>query len=65
MTGAELLAARATLGLTQGGLATALGVGRRTIQQYEADDRAIPELVARVVRVAVTDQTLLPRLAAA
>ncbi len=65
MTGPELQTARAALGLTQGALASALGVGRRTIQQYEADDRAIPEPIARVVRLAVSEAGLLDRLAAA
>jgi len=50
MTPAELLAARNILGLTQGALATALGASRRAVQFWEAGERAIPELVARVIR---------------
>jgi len=65
MNGADLLAARSALGLTQGALATALGVGRRTVQQYEADDRAVPETIAKVMRAALIDRTILDRIAAA
>jgi transcriptional regulator with XRE-family HTH domain len=65
MTSAELQTARASLGLTQGALASALGVGRRTIQQYEADDRAIPETIGRVLRAALIDRTILERIASA
>ncbi|WP_299956656.1 DNA-binding transcriptional regulator [Acidocella sp.] len=65
MTPAELHAARTALGMTQGALASALGVGRRTIQQYEAGDRAIPELVARIVRAAIKNREILNAIAAA
>jgi len=64
MTGAELLAARTALGLTQGSLATALGAGRRSVQHWEAGERAIPETVARVMRAALIDRTILDRIAA-
>jgi len=50
MTPAELTSARNILGLTQGALATALGASRRAVQFWEAGERAIPELVARVIR---------------
>ena len=65
MTPAEFLAARAALGMTQGALATALGCGRRTVQQYEAGDRAIPETIARILRLATCEPDLLARLALA
>lgn len=65
MTGPELLAARTALGLTQGALAAALGVDRRTVQFWEAGDRGIPETVARIMRLAATEPELLPRLASA
>ena len=50
MTPAELTSARNILGMTQGALATALGASRRAVQFWEAGERAIPELVARVIR---------------
>ena len=50
MTPSELTSARNILGLTQGALATALGASRRAVQFWEAGERAIPELVARVIR---------------
>jgi DNA-binding transcriptional regulator YiaG len=65
VTASELQTARAALGLTQGGLATALGVGRRTVQNWEADDRAIPETVAKILRAALVDRTMLDRIASA
>jgi DNA-binding transcriptional regulator YiaG len=65
MTPAELHTIRAALGLTQGSLATALGIGRRTIQHWEADERAVPETVAKVMRAALIDRTILDRIAAA
>ena len=65
MTPAELLAARTALGLTQGALASALGVGRRTVQHWESADREIPELVARVVKAGVADPKILEAVAAA
>ncbi len=65
MTAAELQTARAALGLTQGALASALGVDRRTIQYWEGGDRSIPETIARLIRLALVDAALLDRLAAA
>ena len=65
MTGPELQTARTALGMTQGALASALGVDRRTVQFWEAGDRAIPETVARIVRLAIAEPELLMRLAAA
>ena len=65
MTGPEFLAARTALGLTQGALATALGVARRTVQQWEAGDRAAPEPVARIIRAALADPNILQVIAAA
>ena len=50
MTPAEFLAARNILGLTQGALASYLGASRRAVQFWEAGERAVPELVARVIR---------------
>ncbi|MDR3736051.1 MAG: helix-turn-helix domain-containing protein [Acidobacteriaceae bacterium] len=64
MTPTDLRTTRAALGYTQGGLATALGVGRRTVQQWEAGDRSVPEPIARILRLAIADPTILPRLAA-
>ncbi len=65
MTPADFRAIRAALGMTQGGLASALGIGRRTVQQYEADDRAIPETIARIMRLAQTDPSIVTRIEAA
>ncbi len=62
MTAGDLAAHRATLGLTQGALATKLGVSRRAIQQWEAAERAIPEIIARVMRLAALDTEILDRL---
>lgn len=59
MTGAELRAIRAELGKTQGALASDLGIGQRTVQQYEAEDRSIPETIARVVRAVLVHPELL------
>ncbi len=59
MTPAEFLAARTGLGLTQGALATVIGVGRRTVQSWEAEDREIPEPVARLLRAAVAHPEVL------
>ena len=61
MTPAEFLAARAALGLTQGGLAEALGVSRRTVEQWECGGRNIPEPLARVIRLVSADPELLRR----
>jgi DNA-binding transcriptional regulator YiaG len=63
MTPTELHAARKALGLTQGAFAAALGVTRRSVQFWEAGDRAIPETVARLVRLAVSEPQILVRLA--
>lgn len=65
MTPADFHAARTALGLTQGALASAIGVDRRTVQFWEAGGRAVPETVARLVRLAVSEPGLLSRLAAA
>ena len=65
MSPTDFLAARTALGFTQGALAAALGVDRRTVQFWEAGDRAIPETVARVIRLAIAEPELLMRLAAA
>lgn len=62
MTPAEFTAARAALGYTQGGLASVLGVGRRAVQYYEAGNRAIPEPIARIIRLGLIDKTILTRL---
>ncbi len=65
MTPADFRAIRAALGMTQGGLASALGVARRTIQHWEDGDRSVPETVARLMRLAASDAAILPRLKAA
>ena len=65
MTPPEFLAARAALGLTQGGIGTALGVARRTVQHWEAGDVHIPVLVARVIRLVSADPEMLRRYCAA
>ena len=62
MTPAEFLAARTGLGLTQGALATVIGVARRTVQHWEAADVHIPVLVARVLRAALADRTILDKI---
>ena len=62
MTPPEFLAARVALGLTQGGIASALGVARRTVQHWEAADVHIPVLVARVLRAALADRTILDKI---
>ena len=51
------------LGLTQGSLAVVLGAGRRTVQHWEAGERAIPVLVSRVLRAALIDRSILDRIA--
>ena len=56
MTGAELLAARAALGLTQGGLATLLECGRRTVQHWESDEREIPGPVKVIAEALLKSQ---------
>ena len=65
MTPTALKSARAALGLTQGGLAEALGVSRRTVEQWECGGRNIPEPLARVIRLVSTDPELLRRYCAA
>ena len=65
MTPADFRATRTALGMTQGALASALGVDRRTVQFWEAGDRAVPETVARIMRLAGAEPGLLARLAAA
>ena len=65
MTAPELLAARTALGLTQGALATSLGVGRRTVQHWEAGERAVPEPIARILRASVVDADVLYRISVA
>jgi DNA-binding transcriptional regulator YiaG len=65
MTGAELRAARAALGLTQGALASAIGMGRRMVQYWEVDKHPIPEPVARIVRASLIDRSVLQRIALA
>ena len=61
MTAPEFLAARAALGMTQGGIASALGVARRTVQHWEAADVHIPEPIARVIRLVSADPEMLRR----
>lgn len=65
MGGDNFRAIRTALGFTQGGIATALGAGRRTVQHWEADERAIPETVAKVMRAALIDPTVLSKIASA
>lgn len=65
MTSSELTAARHALELTQRGLAHRLGVDDRTVRKWEADDRAVPETIARIVRLALVERGLLDRLQAA
>ena len=50
MTGKELTAIRTRLGLTQGELGKRLGVALNTVWRWEAEQRHIPELAARLVR---------------
>ena len=45
MTPAALTAARVALGLTQGQLAAALGVGRKTVNRWECGTCRIPPMV--------------------
>ncbi len=59
MTPAEFLACRTALGLTQGALASTLGVGRRAVQYWESGEREVPEPVARLMRAAVSHPGLL------
>ena len=65
MTPTALKSARAALGMTQGGLAEALGVSRRTVEQWECGGRNIPEPLARVIRLVSADPELLRRYCAA
>ena len=65
MTGEELIVARAALGYTQGDLASTLGVGRRTIQHWEAGERLVPEPIARIIRLAKKYPRLMRQLARA
>lgn len=54
MTPADLIAARKALGLSQQGLADALGMsptnGGRTIRRYETGEKPVPARTARMVR---------------
>lgn len=58
MTGADLRSRRRALGMTQGALASALGVTDRTVRLWEAGHHAIPAWVplalATVERAAPT-----------
>ena len=65
MTPTEFLTCRSALNLTQSALASTLGVGRRAVQYWEAGEREVPEPVARILRLAQTDPSILARLAAA
>ncbi|HUN01056.1 MAG TPA: helix-turn-helix domain-containing protein [Halothiobacillus sp.] len=65
MTPTDFRTIRAGLGMTQGGLASALGVSRRIVQYWESGERPIPETVARLMRLAASDAEILPRLKAA
>lgn len=60
MTATDLRAHIARLGLTQSGLAHALGVETRTVQRWAAGQSDVPEPVARLLRVA--DRGLIERL---
>lgn len=51
MTGAELKAARQTLGWTQSALASAIGTTLRAVQYYEAGQRPVPGPVAKLVAI--------------
>lgn len=62
MTPAEFLDIRIAVGFNRGGLASVLGVTGRSIQYWEAGGRAVPETVARIMRLAQTDPELLTRL---
>ena len=51
MTPTELRRIRKALGLTQEGLAKALGVGQNAVARWETGARGISEPVARLVRL--------------
>lgn len=63
MTGMELRKCRETLGLTQSGLAEAVGVTPNAIALAERGERGISEPLARLVRLLVKIHTgeLVPK----
>jgi len=60
VTPAELRSAREAMGLTQTELAEALETALRTVQHWEAGDRAIPGPVRVALRL-LTERTPLQR----
>ena len=58
VTPSQLKRRRRALGLTQAGLAEALGVRRETIARWEIGSRRIPELAARLLKTLGPNGTL-------
>lgn len=68
MTPDEFREIRIALGLTQIDLAKALGVVARTVRKWESQEdlssaRSIPEPVARIMRLAQKERSVIWRLA--
>jgi DNA-binding transcriptional regulator YiaG len=61
MTGPQLRRTRRQLGLTQVGLATALGVTSTTVARWERGESGISEPVARLVRILVAQRAPRPK----
>jgi DNA-binding transcriptional regulator YiaG len=64
MTPTELRALLVTLGLSQAGAGRVLGVATRTVQQWAAGDRDIPETVRRILTLMVEESALVERMLA-
>ena len=62
MTPATFVTIRDNLGLTRAALAGALGVSTRAVQSWELGARDVPEIVARIMRLAAKDCGILERL---
>ena len=65
----QVRAIRESMGLTQGELAAAIGATRRAVQNWEADAetaaaRAIPEPIARLLRLIESNPRLLDKVRA-
>ena len=62
MTPATFVTIRDNLGLTRAALAGALGVSTRAVQSWEIGARDVPEIVARIMRLAAKDCRIVERL---
>ena len=50
---------RDQLKMTQSDFAKLLGVGERTVQRWEKDDRNVPEPVLKLAKLALKNRTVL------